>query len=196
MPTIDRMTPTKGKTGEVAVIHGTGFKEGQVAAGVTIMFGTILTIPAGNIEVQSGQVIRLTIPEVPVDRRTPTDPSLAPLKVTVTMEGKSVAREFVFQFDPAGPQPVVDGAGGAYDASQNVLLVDVVGRSFTTPGTRKPVQAFLVDYGASGNVTEATDTALKASISMMTDPRGSELWILLGFSDGSAARTPPFVVPG
>lgn len=40
---IDSMTPTKGSSGQTAVLHGSGFRSGQVS----VRFGTTGAVPAG-----------------------------------------------------------------------------------------------------------------------------------------------------
>lgn len=83
-PTVDKITPSKGKAGNPAVIHGKDLR-GNV---IVVKFGDV---PAKEVKVVNPKIIKVTIPE-----KDATDPD--PIFVTVEIDGIPIPEELWFEY--------------------------------------------------------------------------------------------------
>ena len=174
------ITPSKGKVGNVAVIHGTGFDGGAV----TVTFGRA---EAKDVKVPNNKTVKVTIPAKDV-----RDPDPVPVKVTV--DGV-LAGEVPFSYKIIGPEPQITAfipwgvpAGMEFD-------LEIVGTDFTTQQGRKPDQVLLVGpdtIWGSVIADSSTDTAFTAAFPLAAIIGSYE--ILVGFTDGSGASAEGFEI--
>jgi len=174
--------PKKGKAGLPVNIHGEGFSSSQT---IKVTFGSRDGI---DTRVKNDQTIRTTVPE-----RYALDPKK--VKITVIIDGVTIEEDLWFEYDPAGPEPVITEVEPAEGIPHAIpSLITISGRNFTTPKGqgRTPTQIFLI-----GPVTvdgwiipeTVTDTSFTAEILV---PEIGIYEIAIGFSDGSGASAQGF----
>lgn len=178
---VDSITPSKGKVGHTAVVHGEGFKGGAV----TVKFGSADLVPAS---VPTDKVAKITIPN-----KAATDPDPVPVKLFV--DDVLVPGDITFEYDPAGPEPMIIGYSPPSALIGEDFSIVVEGTDFMTPHGRVPDQIVLMGpdvIWGSVDFSTATDTSLAAGFPPAAIPGDYE--ILVGFSDGSGASAEGFIV--
>ena len=83
-PAVDRITPSKGKAGNPAVIHGSDLRGNTVV----VKFGED---EVKDVKVLNPKTIKVTIPE-----RDVTDPG--PIFITVWLDGIPIPNELLFEY--------------------------------------------------------------------------------------------------
>jgi hypothetical protein len=190
---IDSMTPTKGSSGQTALVHGSGFSSGQVS----VRFGQTGAVAPGDVHVLNDQVVRFTIPAVPVDQRDPFDPNVAPVNVNVAAPDGTTTAAFRFTFNPPGQQPAITEIRAVDDAGMLIeplmaggpFELMLSGASFITATGRTPTMvALLGDAGNSVLAGPASATATSIAVSFPTGiPEPDIYQVIVGFSDDAAA---------
>ena len=173
---VTRITPSKGKVGNTAVIHGSEL----TGSSVVVKFGQS---EAQDVKPLNDKAIKVTIPN-----RHATDPN--PVKVTVTIDGASATGDLEFLYDPPGPEPAIEGVDPSEAQVGTIIGVTVIGTDFTTPQGREPNQIFLFGPETIQGIIvgSSTATSFKAEIPPAAIP-GVYL-IVAGFNDGSGASYP------
>ncbi len=178
--TVDQITPSKGKVGKTAVIHGSELKGGTVV----VKFGKSV---AQDVTVLNDRTVKVTVPN-----RDALDPN--PVKVTVTVDGVPAMGDLEFYYDPPGPEPLITG----FDPTEVMVgipfSVMIVGTDFMTPQGRVPDQVFLFGPGivmgwVVGGVTATGFVAEFPAVAF-----AGYYLIVVGFSDGSGASAEGFLV--
>jgi len=175
------ITPSKGKVGNAAVVHGEGFKGGAV----TVKFGSADPVPAAT---PSDKVGKVKIPN-----KVATDPNPVPVKIFI--DEVLVPGDILFEYDPAGPEPAIGGFSPPSTLVGIEFSIEIVGTCFTTPHNRMPDQIVLIGPDAIwGWVVPdgVTDTSFMAEFPPVIIPGIYE--IIVGFNDGSGATADGFDV--
>ncbi|UCE28722.1 MAG: IPT/TIG domain-containing protein [Candidatus Bathyarchaeota archaeon] len=176
---VDSITPSKGKIGNVAVIHGNGLKGGAIK----VKFGSADPVPA---TASSDKVGKCTIPN-----KHATDPDPVPIKIFV--DGVLVSDDLTFEYDPAGPEPMITDFTPPEVMIGTDFSIEIAGTNFMTPHGRIPDQIVLIGPEAIWGWHEVfSDTGLTAKFPGATIP--GEYEIVVGFSDGSGASAEGFRV--
>jgi hypothetical protein len=182
--TVNKITPGKGKVGNTAVVHGSGFSGGVV----TVKFGRSL---AHDVVVPGGadRLIRLKVP-----LRDALDPN--PVNVTVLVNGvPAEGATLTFEYNPAGLQPVINSIDPSVVPPNVPFSVTVLGDNFTTNTGRAPSQVYLIqsDFVQQGFLSGGhTGSAFSANFQPIGPLGFYEL--VVGFSDGSGASLYGFQV--
>ncbi len=194
MANIDKITPAKGKVGNVAVLHGSGL------TGTTfiVKFGRATSPDAGNPG-NSPDNIKCTIPA-----KDALDP--AAVAVTVTIDGTpaTVAAGVGFEYaEVANPPAIASVVDVVYDAGAFTLSFGLTGTGFVT-ANRQPEagNAYVVDGDPNDGVdlrtmkgtVAAGATAERMDLSFNNVRMTGVYAAVVGFSDGSGAKSPSFQV--
>lgn len=173
---VTKITPSKGKVGNTAVIHGSALS----GSGFVVKFGQS---QVQDVKPLNDKAIRITIPN-----RHAIDAN--PVKVTVTIDGNPATGDLEFLYDPSGPEPIIESVYPPEAEVGAIIGLTVIGTDFMTPQGRMPDQVFLFGPETIQGfvIGEATATSFNAEFPPAAIP-GIYL-IVVGFSDGSGASHP------
>lgn len=179
-PSVRSITPSKGRVGNTAVIHGEGFRGATVA----VKFGNATV---QDMDIPNDKTIKVTIPT-----RDARDPD--PVLVTITVNGLP-AGEAPFSYKIIGPEPHIGSFVPLSVPAEIAFSLEIMGTDFVSPQGRLPDQILLIGpetiwgWIVTGSITEASFTAEFPAATLAGDYE-----IVVGFSDGSGASAEGFAV--
>lgn len=179
-PSVRSITPSKGKVGNTAVIHGEGFQGGTV----TVKFGSAAV---QDMDIPNDKTIKVTIPN-----RDARDPD--PVTVTVTVNGVP-AGESPFSYKIIGPEPQIISFVPLSVPAGIEFSLEIVGTDFTSAQGRMPDQVLLIGLETIwGWIIPESVTETSFATEFPATTLAGDYEIVVGFSDGSGASAEGFVV--